>query len=139
MIPPKKMTAISCLTGGRRHFKSIGDMVKQLGINRTYAVERINSGTPCKGWLLYDTDHDTSPEAREAMRRHVKGFEAKCQAKQSKREAFVSVRIDSRTTILVKASKWTPDCAERYKARLNDRVQVDNDFRLLPKVKGGRR
>lgn len=99
MIPPKKMTAISCVTGGRRHFKSIGDMVKQLGINRTYAVERINSGTPCKGWLLYDTDHDTSPEAREAMRRHVKGFEAKCQAKQSKREAFVSVRIDSRTTI----------------------------------------
>ena len=139
MIPPKKMTAISCLTGGRRHFKSIGDMVKQLGINRTYAVERINSGTPCKGWLLYDTDHDTSPEAREAMRRHVQGFDVKWQAKQSKREAFVSVRIDSRTTILVKASKWSPDYADLYRARLNDRVQVDSDFRRLPSVKGGRR
>ena len=139
MIPPKKMTAISCLTGGRRHFKSIGDMVRQLSINRTYAVERINSGEPCKGWLLYDNDHDTSPEAREAMRRHVRGFDAKCQARQARREAYVSVRIDSRTTILVKASKWTPDYAERYRERLNDRVQVDSDFRRLQKVKGGRR
>ena len=65
-------------------------------------------------------------------------------------ESLVSVRIDARTVILVKARNWTPDYAERYRARMTDnRRKADryepaefrnrNDHVNDRKKRGGRR
>lgn len=142
MLPPRPTTAINCEDGRRRHFARMSEMRSSLGLSESYVQRRINSGTPCKGWLIYDDDHATSPEAVEAQRRHVKGYEEKEQRRQAKKkDALVSVRIDAKTVILVKASKWTPDFAERYREKLksmNGIRSTSGDVRRFQNVRGGR-
>lgn len=143
MRQPTPITAINCEDGKHRHFASISEACRKLGMASTYACRRVNGGQPCKGWLLFDDDHATSPEAVEAQRRHVKGYETKMQAMQARKDTLVSIRIDSRTTILVKASKWTPDYAERYRETLKKRNEIisnnGDNFRKLPSVKKPKR
>lgn len=128
MKTPKPTIAYHIPDAKRKRFASQNEMYKKLGIAPTYAARRINTGKPCKGWLLYDANHADSPEAREQLRKHCP------------EAGYVSVRIDSRTTILVKAEKWTPDYAERYREKLNRQPDHrSGDFRQLQSVKGGGR
>lgn len=143
MKTPKPTIAYHIPDAKRKRFASQNEMYKKLGIAPTYAARRINTGEPCKGWLLYDVNHADSPEAREHLRKHCPEYDKKLQrieAHNGRKGGYVSVRIDSRTTILVKAEKWTPDYAERYREKLNRQPDHrSGDFRQLQSVKGGGR
>lgn len=149
MRPPKPIIAYHIPDAQRRRFPSKNEMYKRLGISSTYADLRVNTGIPCKGWLLYDENHSDAPETREHLRKHCPEYDGKLQAIEAhhglgKRSGgYVSVRIDSRTTILVKADKWTPDYAERYREKLresNTFVQRNSgDWRNKESVKKGAR
>lgn len=126
MKQPKPITAFRIPDAERHHFASSRELVRKLDITQAYALRRLNTGIPCKGWLLFDDNHANTPEAREMIRAVCTNFDEKMEqieARAKGREnpdALISVRIDSKTVILVKAKNWTPDYAERYRAKMRD-------------------
>lgn len=124
MRDQQPVTAFGIADGKRRQYPSIRELSRKLKISGSYARRKINSGLPCKGYLLFDDIHADTPETKEMLRSVCADFdkhneEATAKAKR-KRDGLVSVRIDSKTVILIKASRWTPDYAERYRAKLHD-------------------
>ncbi len=80
------------------------------------------------------------------MRKLSPAFDEAFRARARKPDHEISVRIDKRTVVMVKASKWTPDYAERYKARMEasrprqrfnyaDYMRTINDTIKTPKPK----
>ena len=104
MKTPIPATAINAETARRRHFPSLNAMFSKLGISPTYAAKKTNSCEPAKGWFLFDDIRLAMPETQRK--------------RKTKNGGDVAVRIDSRTIILVPADKWTPDYAERYRAKM---------------------
>lgn len=131
--------------GGReaRGLPHLSAMCAKFGIAQSYAIRKIGTGVPCKGFLIFETHKADSPEAKEMVRAVCLGMDKREEAAEARRkrrnkEAKVSVRIDRKTVILVPASKWTPDYAERYVARLaasKPSQHNGNDFRKLAPIK----
>lgn len=115
---PKPTIAVCIEDGKTYRFESVNAMCRKLGTTVTYALRRLNTGTPAKGYLFFTADRIDSPEAQQHLERQVKGWRTKKEAAQAKRKGLVSVVIDRKTTLLVPADKWTPDYAERWKARM---------------------
>lgn len=126
------MTAFCIDDGKRRQYPSVRELCRKLKLSDTYARRKINSGSPCKGYLLFDDIHANTPETKailssvcSAFDKHNEEIEAKA---KRKRDGLVSVRIDSKTVILVKASRWTPDYAERYRAKMRDAQRLSSKY-----------
>lgn len=144
---PKPTVAVDIEDGKCHRFESVNAMCRKLGTTVTYALRRLNTGTPAKGYLLFTADRIDSPEAQEQCRLKVNGWQAKQEARQAKKkQGLVSVYVDRKTTLLVPAEKWTPDYAERWKARMaasqplqrqNDSFITMNDRIKEPRVKRG--
>lgn len=108
-----------CIEDGKTYrFESVNAICRKLGITVTYALRRLNTGTPAKGFLFFTADRIDSPEAQQHLADKVKGWRTRKEAAQAKRKGLVSVYVDRKTTLLVPAEKWTPDYAERWKARM---------------------
>lgn len=143
---PKPTVAVDIEDGKRHRFESVNAMCRKLCITVTYALLRLNTGTPAKGYLLFTADRIDSPEAQEQCLK-VNGWQAKQEARQAKKKhGLVSVSVDRKTTLLVPAEKWTPDYAERWKARMaasqpegrqHDSFITMNDRIKEPRVKRG--
>lgn len=144
---PKPTVAVGIEDGKRHRFESVNAMCRKLGFTVSYALLRLNTGTPAKGYLLFTADLIDSPEAQEQCRRKVNGWQAKQEARQAKKkQGLVSVYVDRKTTLLIPAEKWTPDYAERWKARMaaskplgsrTDALVLRNDTIKEPRVKRG--
>lgn len=143
---PKPTVAVGIEDGKRHRFESVNAMCRKLCITVTYALLRLNTVTPAKGYLLFTADRIDSPEAQEQCRQKVNGWQAKQEARQAKKHGLVSVSVDRKTTLLVPAEKWTPDYAERWKARMaasqplqrqHDSIITMNDRIKEPRVKRG--
>ena len=129
-------------TGNATRHASVGEAEKATGVSRFYLSRRINSNKPAKGFLFYDPAKAYAPETIRVVRKLSPAFDAAFKAKARKPDHEISVRVDKRTVIMIKASKWTPDYAERYRARMEASKPSQhngNDFRKLPMVKGGGR
>ena len=86
-----------------------------------YSITRadgFNSQERANGFLFYDAAKAYSPEVIRQVRKMSPAFDEAFRARAKKPDHEISVRIDKRTVVMVKASKWTPDYAERYKARM---------------------
>lgn len=118
MKPPRPIVTYELETGNAVRHASIHAVLKALATNESYARNRINDGKPCKGFLLYDLQHAYTGDTIAHVRKLSQAFDAAFKARSKQPDHEISVRIDPRTVILVKASKWTPDYAERYKARM---------------------
>lgn len=118
MKPPKPIVAYEIETGNAVRHASVRAAEKACGVSQVYLQKRIDSGKPAKGFLFYSTAKAYSPEAIRQVRKLSPAFDAAFKAHAKKPDHEISVRIDPRTVIMVKASKWTPDFAERYKARM---------------------
>lgn len=123
MRTAKPVTAFRVADAKREDFPTVSAMCLKFGIAQSYAIRKIGTGVPCKGFLIFETHKADSPEAKDMVRAVCLGMDKREEAAEARRkrmskEAKVSVRIDRKTVILVPASKWTPDYAERYKARM---------------------
>lgn len=118
MKAPKPIIAYGIDTGNATRFISMNDFFRQLGLSAVYAASRLNTGKCAKRWLLYDTAHAYTADTIAHVRKLSPAFDEAFDARENQPEHEVSVRIDSKTIILVKASKWTPDYADRYRAKM---------------------
>ena len=124
MKTPRPATAINAETARHRHFPSLNAMFSKLGISPTYAAKKTNTCEPAKGWFLFDDIRLAMPETQRKLRKACPAFDKAKQAIEAKTKrrrkngGDVAVRIDSRTIILVPAEKWTPDYADRYRAKM---------------------
>lgn len=126
MRAAKPIVAYRVADGLQRRFTSIYDLERKLGIAHSYSNIRKNTGKACKGWLIFDADKAGKPETNDLVRSAMEDVESQNKAVEEeakakiKSDSLVSVRIDAKTVILVKASKLTPDYAEKYRAKMRD-------------------
>ena len=118
MKAPKPVVAYDIDTGTASRFASMNDCFRSLGLSAVYASSKLNTGRRVKRWLLYDTAHAYTPGTIAHVRKISPAFDEAFNATADQSDHEVSVRIDSKTVILVKASKWTPDYADRYRERM---------------------
>lgn len=118
MKAPRPLIAYDLETGNAQRHASIPEAEKACGVSQVYLTKRINSGKPAKGILFYDAAKAYTPETIRQVRKLSPAFNDAFKARKRKPDHEISVRIDPRTVILVKASKWTPDYAERYLAKM---------------------
>lgn len=118
MKAPRPLVAYDLETGNAQRHASIREAEKACGVSQVYLTKRINSNKPAKGFLFYDAAKAYTPETIRQVRKLSPAFDEAFRARARKPDHEISVRIDKRTVVMVKASKWTPDYAERYKARM---------------------
>ena len=118
MKPPRPIVAYELETGNATRHVSVREAEKACGVSQVYLTKRIGTGIPAKGFLFYDAAKAYAPEVIRQVRKLSPAFDAAFKARAKKPDHEISVRIDKRTVVMVKASKWTPDYAERYKARM---------------------
>ena len=118
MKAPRPLIAYDIETGNAQRHASIREAEKACGVSQVYLTKRINSGKPAKNFLFYDAAKAYTPETIAKVRKLSPAFNEAFKARKRKPDHEISVRIDPRTVILVKASKWTPDYAERYLAKM---------------------
>ena len=146
MKPPRPIVAYELETGNATRYASVRMAEKACGVSQVYLTKRIGTGIPAKGFLFYDAAKAYSPEAIRKVRKLSPAFDEAFKTRAKKPDHEISVRIDKRTVVMVKASKWTPDYAERYKARMEasrpqqrfnyaDYMRTMNDTIKTPKPK----
>ena len=146
MKPPRPIVVYELETGTATRHASIREAEKACGVSQVYLQKKLNKGKPAKGFLFYDTAKAYTPEAIRQVRKLSPAFDEAFRAHSKKPDHEISVRIDKRTVVMVKASKWTPDYAERYKARMeasrpqqrfnySDYMRTMNDTIKEPKPK----
>lgn len=118
MKAPRPLIAYDIETGNATRHASIIKAEKACGFSKDYLAKKINTGKPAKGFLFYDAAKAYTPETIAKVRKLSPAFDEAFKSSKRHPDHEISVRIDPRTVILVKASKWTPDYAERYKARM---------------------
>lgn len=118
MKTPRPIVAYELETGNATRHSSIREAEKTCGVSQVYLQKKLNTGKPAKGFIFYDAAKAYSPETIRHVRKMSPAFDAAFKARAKQPDQEISVRIDARTVIMVKASKWTPDYAERYKARM---------------------
>lgn len=118
MRKPRPLIAYDLETGNATRHASIREAEKACGVSQVYLTKRINSGKPAKGLLFYDAAKAYTPETIRQVRKLSPAFNDAFKARKKAPDHEISVRIDPRTVILVRASKWTPDYAERYLAKM---------------------
>ena len=118
MKPPRPIVAYELETGNTTRHPSVRDAEKYCGVSQVYLQKRIGTGKPAKGFLFYDATKAYTPETIRQVRKLSPAFDAAFKARAKKPDHEISVRIDKRTVVMVKASKWTPDYAERYRAKM---------------------
>lgn len=118
MKAPRPIVAYELETGNATRHASIREAEKTCGVSQVYLQKKLNTGKPAKGFLFYDAAKAYSPETIRHVRKMSPAFDEAFRARAKQPDHEISVRIDARTVIMVKASKWTPDYAERYKARM---------------------
>ena len=146
MKQPRPIVAYELETGNATRHASVRMAEKACGVSQVYLTKRIGTGIPAKGFLFYDASKAYSPEAIRKVRKLSPAFDEAFKTRAKKPDHEISVRIDKRTVVMVKASKWTPDYAERYKARMeasrpqqrfnySDYMRTMNDTIKTPKKK----
>lgn len=118
MKPPRPIVAYEIETGNATRHASVRMAEKACGVSQVYLTKRINSNKPAKGFLFYDAAKAYAPEVIRHVRKLSPAFDAAFKERAKKPDHEISVRIDKRTVVMVKASKWTPDYAERYRAKM---------------------
>lgn len=118
MKPPRPIVAYELETGNATRHSSIREAEKTCGVSQVYLQKKLNTGKPAKGFLFYDAAKAYSPETIRQVRKLSPAFDAAFKARAKQPDHEISVRIDARTVVMVKASKWTPDYAERYRAKM---------------------
>lgn len=118
MKPPRPIVAYELETGNATRHASVREAEKACGVSQVYLTKRIGTGIPAKGFLFYDAAKAYAPETIRKVRKLSPAFDEAFKTRAKKPDHEISVRIDKRTVVMVKASKWTPDYAERYKARM---------------------
>lgn len=118
MKPPRPIVAYELETGNATRHASVRMAEKACGVSQVYLQKKLNTGKPAKGFLFYDAAKAYAPETIRQVRKLSPAFDEAFRARARKPDHEISVRIDKRTVVMVKASKWTPDYAERYKARM---------------------
>ena len=118
MKAPRSLISYNLETGNAVRHASIREAEKACGVSQVYLQKKINTGKPAKGFLFYDAAKAYTPETIRQVRKLSPAFDEAFRAHSKKPDHEISVRIDPRTVIMVKASKWTPDYAERYRARM---------------------
>ena len=118
MKPPRPIVAYELETGNATRHASVRMAEKACGVSQVYLQKKLNMGKPAKGFLFYDAAKAYAPEAIRQVRKLSPAFDAAFRARTKKPDHEISVRIDKRTVVMVKASKWTPDYAERYLAKM---------------------
>lgn len=146
MKPPRPIVAYELETGNATRHASVRMAEKACGVSQVYLQKKLNTGKPAKGFLFYDAAKAYSPETIRHVRKLSPAFDEAFKARAKQPDHEISVRIDKRTVVMVKASKWTPDYAERYKARMeasrpqqrfnySDYMRTMNDTIKEPKPK----
>lgn len=146
MKPPRPIVAYELETGNATRHASICEAEKACDVSQVYLQKKLNTGKPAKGFLFYDAAKAYAPETIRHVRKMSPAFDAAFKARAKQPDHEISVRIDARTVVMVKASKWTPDYAERYKARMEasrprqrfnyaDYMRTMNDTIKTPKPK----
>lgn len=146
MKPPRPIVAYELETGNATRHASVRMTEKDCGVSHVYLQKKINTGKPAKGFLFYDAAKAYTPEAIRQVRKLSPAFDEAFKAHSKKPDHEISVRIDKRTVVMVKASKWTPDYAERYRAKMEaskpqqrfnyaDYMRTMNDTIKTPKKK----
>ena len=120
MKPPRPIISYDLENGNSTRHSSVREAEKACGVSQVYLNKRINSNKPAKGFLFYDTGKAYAPETIRVVRKLSPAFDEAFKAKARKPDHEISVRVDNRTVIMVKASKWTPDYAERYRAKMEE-------------------
>lgn len=118
MRQPRPLVAYEIETGNATRHASVRDAEKASGVSQVYLTKRINSNKPAKGFLFYDAAKAYTTETIAKVRKLSPAFNAAFKARKGQPDHEISVRIDPRTVIMVKASKWTPDYADRYRERM---------------------
>lgn len=118
MKPPRPIVAYELETGNATRHASVREAEKACGVSQVYLQKKLNTGKPAKGFLFYDAAKAYAPETIRHVRKLSPAFEAAFKARAKKPDHEISVRIDKRTVVMVKASKWTSDYAERYRAKM---------------------
>ena len=118
MKPPRPIVAYELETGNATRHASVRMAEKACGVSQVYLQKKLNTGKPAKGFLFYDAAKAYAPEAIRQVRKLSPAFDEAFMARARKPDHEISVRIDKRTVVMVKASKWTPDYAERYLAKM---------------------
>lgn len=118
MKAPRPIVVYELETGNATRHASIREAEKTCGVSQVYLQKKLNTGKPAKGFLFYDAAKAYAPETIRQVRKLSPAFDEAFRAHSKKPDHEISVRIDKRTVVMVKASKWTPDYAERYKARM---------------------
>lgn len=118
MKPPRPIVAYELETGNATRHASVREAEKACGVSQVYLQKRIGTGKPAKGFLFYDAAKAYAPEVIRHVRKLSPAFDEAFKARAKKPDHEISVRIDKRTVVMVKASKWTPDYAERYRAKM---------------------
>ena len=118
MKAPRPLIAYDLETGNSTRLASMREAEKACGVSQVYLTKRINSNKPAKGFLFYDAANAYSPEIIRHVRKLSPAFDAAFKARAKQPDHEISVRIDARTVVMVKASKWTLDYAERYRAKM---------------------
>ena len=118
MKAPRPIVAYELETGNATRHASIREAEKTCGVSQVYLQKKLNTGKPAKGFLFYDATKAYSPETIRHVRKLSPAFDEAFRARARKPDHEISVRIDKRTVVMVKASKWTPDYAERYRAKM---------------------
>lgn len=114
----QQLIAYDLETGNATRHASVRDAEKASGVSQVYLTKRINSGKPAKGLLFYDAAKAYTPKTIRQVRKLSPAFNDAFKARKRQPDHEISVRIDSRTVILVRASKWKPDYAKRYLAKM---------------------
>lgn len=146
MKAPRPIVAYELETGNATRHASIREAEKTCGVSQVYLQKKLNTGKPAKGFLFYDAAKAYSPETIRHVRKMSPAFDEAFRARAKQPDHEISVRIDARTVIMVKASKWTPDYAERYRAKMeaskpqqrfnySDYMRTMNDTIKTPKPK----
>ena len=146
MKAPRPIVVYELETGNATRHASIREAEKTCGVSQVYLQKKLNTGKPAKGFLFYDAAKAYAPETIRQVRKLSPAFDEAFRAHSKKPDHEISVRIDKRTVVMVKASKWTPDYAERYKARMeasrpqqrfnySDYMRTMNDTIKEPKPK----
>lgn len=118
MKPPRPIVAYELETGNATRHASVRMAEKACGVSQVYLQKKLNTGKPAKGFLFYDAAKAYAPEVIRHVRKLSPAFDAAFKTRAKKPDHEISVRIDKRTVVMVKASKWTPDYAERYRAKM---------------------
>lgn len=119
MKPPRPIVAYELETGNATRHASIREAEKTCGVSQVYLQKKLNTGKTAKGFLFYDAAKAYAPEVIRHVRKLSPAFDAAFKARSKQPDHEISVRIDKRTVVMVKASKWTPDYAERYRAKMD--------------------